>query len=285
MIVLRERAPGKLNLTLDVLGKRPDGYHDLEMVMISVSLADELTLELGTGKGWSLRCDRPDIPSGPENLCWKAARAYFDAAGIDPGGLSLRIRKSVPAQAGMAGGSSDAAAVLRALNRHYERFSDEDLRTLGLTVGSDVPYCLFGGTALARGRGEILTRLPDLPKELYFVLAKPEFSVSTPALYRELDEEGVTDRPDTGAMIRAIEQGDLNAIGANLRNAFEPLIVARYPVVEELRRVLLAHGAFGARLTGTGSVVFGIFRSKFKAAAAALELRDHCPDVYLAEAL
>lgn len=282
---LHETAPGKLNLTLDVLGKRPDGYHELEMVMISVSLRDSLTLELGTGEPWSVCCDRPGIPAGPDNLCWKAAEAYFGAAGLDPDGLRIRVEKHVPAQAGMAGGSSDAAAVLRTLNRHYGRFSDDALREIGLTVGSDVPYCLFGGVALARGRGERLTRLPDLPGELNFVLVKPELSISTPALFRELDAAGVTARPDTEAMVSAIARKDRNAIGASLQNAFEPLVTAQYPVVEELRQVLLAHGAIGARLTGTGSVVFGLFCSKLRAFSAALELETLCPEVFLAEAL
>ena len=282
---LHETAPGKLNLTLDVLGSRPDGYHALEMVMISVSLYDKLTLELGTGEPWAVTCDRPDIPEGPDNLCWRAAKAYFDAAGTDPGGLRIRVEKHIPAQAGMAGGSSDAAAVLRALNGHYGRFSDEALREIGLTVGSDVPYCLFGGVALARGRGEELTRLPDLPGELHFVLAKPDFSVSTPELFREIDDAGVRARPDTAGMIDAILRKDRNAIGAKLQNAFEPLVAARHPMVEKLRQTLLAHGAIGARLTGTGSVVYGVFCSKFRAFSALLEAEELCPEVYLAEAL
>ena len=284
-MLLHETAPGKLNLTLDVLGKRPDGYHDLEMVMVSVSLRDFLTLELGTGEPWSVTCDRPGIPDGPDNLCWKAARAYCDAAGVEPDGLRIRVEKHIPAQAGMAGGSSDAAAVLRMLNRHYGRFSDETLRELGLSVGSDVPYCLFGGVALARGRGEQLSRLPNLPGELYFVLAKPAFSASTPALFRALDEAGVTARPDTAAMLAAIRRHDRNAIGANLQNAFEPLVAARYPIVEELRQTLLARDAIGARLTGTGSVVFGLFCSKLRAFSVAVELEERCPEIYLAKAL
>ena len=284
-VVLREIAPGKLNLTLDVLGKRPDGYHELEMVMCSVSLADELTITLNTGKPWSVSCDRTEIPEGPDNLCWKAAQIYCETAGAAPDGLSIHIEKKVPAQAGMAGGSSDAAAVLRALNRYYRRFDDEELRMIGLETGSDVPYCLFGGVALARGRGELLQRLPALPPELWFVLAKPEFSVSTPELFRELDSEGVHVRPDTQAMLRAIERQDRNAIGAALQNSFEPLVVQRFPVVEKLRGVMLSHEAIGARLTGTGSVVFGLYCSKFKAVAAALELRELCPEVFIAEAI
>ena len=285
MIPLRETACGKLNLTLDILGRRPDGYHDLDMVMCSVSLSDEVRLMLGTGQPWTVVCDRPGIPDGQGNLCWKAARAYFDAAALDPGGLRIEICKAIPAQAGMAGGSSDAAAVLRALNRHYGCVSAPELRDLGLRVGSDVPYCLFGGVALARGRGEVLTRLPDLPGELYFVLAKPEFSASTPALFRELDEAGVTARPDTQAMVSAIRRQDRNAIGASLQNVFEPLVAARFPVVEELRHTMLAHEAIGAQLTGTGSVVFGLYCSMFKATAAALELEDLCPEVHIVTAL
>ena len=280
MISLRETAWGKLNLTLDVLGKRADGYHDLEMVMCSVSLRDELTLNLGTGKPWAVTCDRPGIPAGPENLCWKAAAAYCEAAGVDPQGLSVHIEKKLPAQAGMAGGSSDAAAVLRALNRHYGRLSEEALRAVGLSVGSDVPYCLFGGMALARGRGELLSRLPALPKGLCFVLAKPEFSVSTPALFRQLDAVGVTQRPDTPAMLRALEAGNAAEIGRQLANAFEPAVAADYPVVEQIRRVLLANGALGARLTGTGSVVFGLFDDEDAARAAAAALAPLCPQTW-----
>ena len=285
MIPLRETAYGKLNLTLDILGKRPDGYHDLEMVMCSVSVADEVTLMLGTGQPWTVVCSADGIPDGPDNLCWKAARAYFDAAQRDPGGLRIEIRKTIPAQAGMAGGSSDAAAVLRALNRHYGCFSEAQLRAVGLTVGSDVPYCLFGGTALAQGRGEMLTRLPALPENACFVLVKPAFSVSTPALFRRIDAEGVTERPDNAAMVAALEAGDLPAIGRLLQNAFEPVVAQTYPVVQEIRTTLLENGALGARLTGTGSVVFGLFDGEEKAASAAETLRARYPEVHTAKAV
>ena len=284
-VTLRQTAYGKLNLTLDILGLRPDGYHDLEMVMCSVSLADQLELELGTGKAWSVTCDRAELPQGEGNLCWKAARLYFDAAGIDPAGLSIRIRKAIPAQAGMAGGSSDAAAVLRALNRHYGRFSETQLRALGLQAGSDVPYCLFGGVALAKGRGEILARLPDLPRGLSFVLVKPAFSVSTPALFRQIDGVGVRERPDTGAMIRALEAGDPAEIGKQLANAFEPAVAEDHPEVPEIRAALLRQGALGAKLTGTGSVVFGLFADEASAKAAAACLRRRYPQIWLASAI
>ncbi len=297
-VTLEAVAYGKLNLTLDVLGKRADGYHDLEMVMISVSLADRLSIRLGTGLPWTVTCDRGSIPQGEGNLCWKAARRYCDAAGLDPKGLSIQIQKNIPAQGGMAGGSSDAAAVLRALNGHYKLLPEQKLMELALEVGSDVPYCLFGGAALARGRGELLTRLRPLPEGLWFVLARPDFSVSTPELFREIDAlrhcEPVTDvtgvairspaqvRPDTAAMESAILRGDLEAMGKALANAFEPLVAARYPVVKELKSIMLTQGALGACLTGTGSVVFGLYNSKFKAAASALTLKDLCAEVHIA---
>lgn len=285
MIPLRETAYGKLNLTLDILGRRPDGYHDLEMVMCSVSVADELTLMLGTGQPWTVVCGTDGIPDGPDNLCWKAARAFFDASQRDPGGLRIEIRKTIPAQAGMAGGSSDAAAVLRALNRYYGCFSDVQLRSIGLTVGSDVPYCLFGGTALARGRGEVLSRLPALPENACFVLVKPDFAVSTPALFRRIDAVGVTERPDNAAMVAALEAGDLSAIGRLLQNAFEPIVAETYPVVREIRAALLQNGALGARLTGTGSVVFGLFDSSDAAAQAARNLGNRFGSVFAATAV
>ena len=285
MIPLRETAYGKLNLTLDILGRRPDGYHDLEMVMCSVSLADELMLMLGTGEEWSVVTDQPDIPDGPGNLCWKAARAFFDAAALNPGGLRIEIRKTIPAQAGMAGGSSDAAAVLRALNRYYGCFSEAQLRAIGLTVGSDVPYCLFGGMALAKGRGEILTRLPALPADVCFVLVKPDFAVSTPALFRQIDAVGLTERPDTAAMVAALEAGSLPEIGRLLANAFEPAVAADYPVVQKIRTSLLENGALGAKLTGTGSVVFGLFEDRTTAVAAARTLRQRFSRIVVVQAV
>lgn len=281
MITLQQFAYGKLNLTLDILGKRPDGYHELEMVMCSVSLSDRLVISIGTCEPWRVRCDRPGIPQDEDNLCYKAAKVYYDAAGVDPNGLFINVLKNIPAQAGMGGGSSDAAGTLLALNGHYGFFNDEKLRQLGLKVGSDVPYCLFGGVALARGRGEVLSRLPDLPKDLVFVLVKPEFSVSTPALFAKIDAEGIRVRPDNEAMVKAIKKKDRAGIGSLLQNAFEPAVSEDYPVVQEIRRQLLSRGALGARLTGTGSVVFGLFRDKMAAARAALELQDKYREVHI----
>lgn len=285
MTVLQTEACGKLNLTLDITGRRADGYHDLQMVMTSISLSDTVKLTLGTGKPWEVRSDCGSIPQNEGNLCWKAARLYFDAALLDPQGLSIRLTKRIPSQAGMAGGSSDAAAVLRLLNGHYGALTEPMLYEIALKVGSDVPYCLFGGTALAEGRGEILTRLSDLPENLCYVLVRPDFAVSTPALFRAIDTSGVQVRPDNSAMCRAIEDGDLPAIGRLLQNAFEPEIVRDYPVVETIRQALVQNGALGARLTGTGSVVFGIFDCEKAAAACANAMQGSYPLVLTAKSV
>lgn len=283
---LKERAYGKLNLTLDVLGKRPDGYHDLRMVMCSVALCDELTIALGTGQD---ACNvqtaggQPcgGVPDGNDNLALKAARAYADAAGVELGGVTIGIVKRIPAQAGMAGGSSDAAAVLRALNRRFGAFSGAELQAVGLRVGSDVPYCIFGGVALAEGRGERLTHLPDLPRDLCAVLLKPEFSVSTPALFRALDEAGrersAPADGGTDAMLAALRLQDARAIGAALSNDFAPVLARRHPAVERCKRALLEHGALGSELTGTGSVVFGLFAEEETARRAAAALAETTP--------
>ena len=283
MTVLQTEAYGKLNLTLDIVGKRADGYHDLQMVMTSVSLSDTVRITLGTGKPWEVLSDCGNIPQNEGNLCWKAARLYFDAALIDPQGIRVFLSKRIPSQAGMAGGSSDAAAVLRLLNGHYKALTEPMLYQIALAVGSDVPYCLFGGTALAEGRGEVLTRLPDLPEKLCYVLVKPDFAVSTPALFRAFDASGTAVKPDNPAMCRAIEAGDPAAIGRLLENDFEPEIVKDYPIVEEIRRQLLSLGALGARLTGTGSVVFGIFDNEAAAFAASEALHGSYPLVLTAK--
>ena len=283
MTVLREQARGKLNLTLDVCGRREDGYHELETVMAQVGLCDELTLTLDTGEPWSVRCSDPALPQNEGNLCWKAARLYLDRAGFEPDGLRIEIEKRVPAQAGMAGGSSDAAAVLRALNRHYRIFDEAELAALALRAGSDVPFCLFGGVALARGRGERLTRLPALPPGALAVLVQPEFSVSTPALFAELDRRGCALHPRSDPLLEALQEGSLPRLGAALGNSFAPLAEELFPVVGTLKRRLRARGALGAELTGAGSVVFGIFHDPAAAEAAKDALAKEYPSVRLTD--
>ena len=187
MITLYEPAFAKLNLTLDVLGKRADGYHDLKSVMQTISVRDDVEIDLDTGKPWELLCTMEGVPCDENNLAWKAAKVYFDTLGKDPNGLTIRITKRIPTEAGLGGGSADAAAVLRALNRHYDNpLSILALAELGAQIGSDVPFCTLCGTAMVEGRGERLRKLPDMP-DCCSVICKPSFSSSTPELYHKND--------------------------------------------------------------------------------------------------
>jgi len=268
------QAPAKLNLTLDVLGKRPDGYHEMRMVMQSVDLADQLTLALGPGEGIEVTTDVRFLPTDRRNLAVKAAGALAAATGERLEGLRIHIRKQVPVCAGMAGGSADAAAVLLGLNELWgTALPVEELARIGEGVGSDVPYCVRKGTALAEGRGERLTALPAMPS-CWAAIVKPSFSVSTPELFRELDGKRVRCHPDTEGMLSALDRGDLPGICRRLYNVFEEVLpLQRRRTVEEIKQVLLREGALGASMTGTGPTVFGLFdrREAAEQALAALE--------------
>ena len=268
MITLTGCAFAKVNLTLDVLGKREDGYHDLCSVMQTISLHDEITLELNTGELWQMFCDADGVPCDSRNLAWKAARVFFDAIGWEPDGISIRIHKQIPSQAGLGGGSADAAAVLRMLNEWKNApLSTQELCALGAKVGSDVPFCVLGGTALAEGRGERLTRLPDAP-QMYFAVYKPNAAFSTPELFAKLDAVTITKRPDTAAMCQALCCGDKAAVGGCLCNVFEQAVADSFPELAEIKSVMLNSGALGAQMTGSGSAVFGIFETEAAAQAA-----------------
>ena len=283
MTTLYEGAYAKLNLTLDVLGKRPDGYHDIKSVMQGISLRDDIEIDVGTGKPWKLLCDKPDIPTDETNLAWKAAKLFFDTIGKDPDGLEIRIVKRIPAQAGLGGGSADAAAVLRALNRHYDApFSLPALAELGSKIGSDVPFCVLCGTAIAEGRGDRLRPLPDMP-DCIFVICKPDFSVSTPALYRVIDEKAIAKRPDHTAMERAVLAGDLGAIAENLCNVFDPIVTEEHLELNYIKSIFNSYGAVGYQMTGSGSAVFAIVDRFEFAAVICNMLRDNYPNVYIAK--
>ena len=281
MTTLYEGALAKINLTLDVLGKREDGYHDLRSVMQTVSIRDDIEIDVGTGKPWTLTCDKEGIPQNETNLAWKAAKVFCETAKVDPEGIAIRITKRIPAQAGLGGGSTDAGAVLRALNRHYEEpFSVYALCELGALVGSDVPFCTLCGTAMAEGRGERLRKLPDIP-ECFFVVCKPDFSVSTPELYRILDEKAIAKRPDNRAMENAILAGDLGGIAENLCNVFDPVVTAEHLELNYIKSIMNTYGAVGSQMTGSGSAVFGIFESFEFAAVACNMLKDNYPQIFI----
>lgn len=282
-VTLREGAFAKINLTLDVLGKRPDGYHDIQSVMQTISIRDDVEVEVGTGKPWTLSCDKEGVPQDAANLAWKAAEVFCQAAKGDPEGLAIRITKRIPIQAGLGGGSADAGAVLRALNRHYDYpFSIYALAELGAEVGSDVPFCTLGGTVLCQGRGERLRKLPDLPETL-FVVCKPDFSVSTPELYRRLDETAIAQRPDHTAMEAAIVQGDAGAIAGQLCNVFEPVVTAEHLELNYIKSLMNSYGALGFAMSGSGPAVYAMAPSFEYAAVICTMLKDNYPQVFIAK--
>ncbi len=283
MTTLYEGAYAKLNLTLDVLGKRPDGYHDLKSVMQTVSIRDDVEIDIGTGKPWKLLCSREDIPCDESNLAWKAAKIFFDTVHMDPDGLEIRITKRIPSGAGMAGGSADAAAVLRALNRHYgSPLSVMALAELGSLVGSDVPFCVVCGTATVEGRGERLRMLPDLP-DCVFVICKPEFSCSTPELFKKLDEKPQGIHPNNQAMESAILAGDLGKIAENVCNVFDPLVTEEHLELNYIKSIMHSYGAIAQQMTGSGSAVFAILPSFEYAAVVCNMLKDNYPQVFIAK--
>lgn len=282
MITVLEPAYAKVNLTLDVLCKRPDGYHDLKSVMQTVSLQDDVSLTLGTLKPWSLKCDKEGIPCDERNLAWKAARVFFDAVGTDPNGLEMRIDKRIPSQAGLGGGSSDAAAVLRALNRHYgQPLSLTALAELGAQVGSDVPFCVLGGTVMCEGRGERMRPLPGLP-ECYFVIVKPDFPISTPALYRKIDDSPILSRPDHEGMERALARGELNEVCLRLCNVFDPVVSQDHGELDEIKAVFAQCGALGWQMSGSGSAVYCI-TDKLAVAERICHLLDSFGQTFIAK--
>lgn len=284
MITLQESAFAKINLTLDVLDKRSDGYHNIKSIMQSISLRDDVEIDIGTGESWRLICDKDNIPTDERNLAWKAAAIFFDAAKKDPNGLEIRIVKRIPSEAGLGGGSADAAAVLRALNRHYDYpFSILALAELGAQVGSDVPFCTICGTAMVEGRGERLRKLPDMPEDCCFVICKPDFSSSTPELYRKLDEKVIARRPDHQAMEGALLAGDLGKIAENVYNVFDPVVTEEHLEINYIKSIFNSYGAVAYQMTGSGSAVFAIVESFEYAAVICNMLRENYPNIYIAK--
>ena len=265
MIELRTTAHAKLNLTLDVVGKRPDGFHDLRMVMQEIDLGDDVTLRLETGRAWSVETDSGEIPCDENNLAVKAARLFLEASKIDCGGLTVLIQKRIPVCAGMGGGSADGAAVLRLLYDHYQKpFPEETLYRIAEQVGSDVPFALYGGTALAEEKGQILSRLSPMP-DCVILLCKPGFPISTPELFRAIDLERVSVRPETEKMCTALQNRDLRAVASLLCNVFEPVVLRDHPEIQEIENTMLSCGALNACMTGSGPTVFGLFEREREA--------------------
>jgi len=283
MTTLYEGAFAKINLTLDVLGKRPDGYHDLKSVMQTISIRDDVEIVVDTGRPWVLRCDKEGIPADERNLAWKAAKVFYEQTKLETTGIEIRITKRIPVEAGLGGGSADAGAVLRALNRHYgEPLSILALAELGSMVGSDVPFCTLCGTAMVEGRGERLQKLPDMP-DCCFVVCKPEFSVSTPELYKKIDDVEIPQRPDHKAMESALLAGDLGKIAENIYNVFDPVVTQDHLELNYIKSIFNSYGSVAQQMTGSGSAVFAIVPEFEFAAVICSMLKDNYPNVYIAK--
>ncbi|MDY4475659.1 4-(cytidine 5'-diphospho)-2-C-methyl-D-erythritol kinase [Mitsuokella sp.] len=262
----------KINLTLDILGKRPDGYHEVSMVMQSVSLHDTLQLER-IPEGIELSIDVPWLEADETNLAYRAA-AKILAYGRVSGGVRIQLQKRIPMAAGLAGGSADAAAVLRGVNELYGlNLSLDELCSLAAQLGSDIPFCLCGGTMLATGRGEVLKRLPPVPA-FWVVLAKPPISVSTAWAYQHYDAEGAERHPDNEAMCRAIAAGSREELAPLLCNVLESVTIKQYPVIAVYKEKMLQQGAMVSMMSGSGPTVFGLLGTRAAAERLAAVLRE-----------
>ncbi|MBO6202939.1 MAG: 4-(cytidine 5'-diphospho)-2-C-methyl-D-erythritol kinase [Selenomonas sp.] len=266
-------ANAKINLTLDILGKRPDGFHEVAMVMQTIGLHDTLVMEK-TERDIKLSINVPWLKADEKNLAWRAAELIRQEYGLE-GGVRIELTKRIPVAAGLAGGSADAAAVLKGMNDLYGlQLDEEKLCELGARLGSDIPFCIMGGTMLATGRGEVLTRLSDMP-ETWVVLAKPRISVSTAWAYQNYDEQGAERHPDNEAIKQAIDRGNRKAVAGLLCNVLESVTIKKYDVIAEYKQMMLDKGAMASMMSGSGPTVFGLAKSREQAEAIADVLRQN----------
>ena len=250
----------KINLTLDVLRKRDDGYHELKMIMQTVSLCDCINIKK-TEKGIWLKSNLKYLPTDRRNIAYAAAELFLEKAGITDG-IAINMKKNIPVAAGLAGGSGNAAAVLTGLNKMYDNpFTEEELLEMGGQLGSDVPFCIMGGCALCEGRGEILTPLPDLPATT-FLLVKPPVHISTAAVYGSLRADKLTEHPDTDGAIEAIRKGDRDALAVRMFNVLETVTAQDNKIIGKLKQEMIELGAVGSVMSGSGPTVIGLFKDK-----------------------
>lgn len=273
-------ANAKINLFLDITGKRSDGYHIINTVMQSVSLSDEVTVCKNDGGKIKIECSDSSVPCNETNTAYKAAAAFFKYIGSEIKGVTVKIKKHIPTQAGLAGGSADAAAVLAALNRLYDtKLKKEELAEIAEKIGADVPFCVYGGTMTAGGIGTILNPLPDMP-DCFIVIVKPDFSVSTKEAYQKSDDLGYDNNKSPEAVINAICSGNISELAKNLYNKFEE--ISGVGEIESIKTAMKSFGALGACLTGSGSAVFGLFEEKGKADKCKDALSHIYNDVFVA---
>ena len=267
------KALGKINLGLDVLGRRENGYHDVRMVMQTVYLYDQITIKKRRRSGIGIETNLYYLPVNENNLAYRAAKLLMDEFRIEDG-ISIRLNKHIPVAAGMAGGSSNAAAVLFGMNRIFGLgLTMEELMKRGVTLGADVPYCIMRGTVLAEGIGEVLTPLAPMPK-CFVLLAKPPVAVSTKLVYEKLDSQEIEKHPDIDGIIEGLEQQSLAKITASMGNVLERVTALEYPVIDKIKNTMKTAGALNAMMSGSGPTVFGIFEDKNRARAAAQKIKE-----------
>lgn len=258
---LELKALAKINLGLDVLGRRENGYHDVKMVMQTIHLYDEVILEKTKEPGIHLETNLSYLPVDENNIAYKAAKMLQEEFEI-PEGIRIQLKKYIPVAAGMAGGSTNAAAVLFGMNRMYHLgLTEQQLKDRGVKLGADVPYCIMRGTVLAEGIGEILTPLPPMPR-CYVLIAKPGISVSTKTVYEKFDALQDVEHPDIDRLMLGLEQGDLGKVASSMGNVLEDVTIGLYPVIEKIKQVMKQEGALNAMMSGSGPTVFGIFEER-----------------------
>lgn len=272
MNLLNVRAYAKINLGLDVLRKREDGYHEVRMIMQTVHIFDRLQLRKTKKKGISIKTNLFYLPVNEDNLVYKAAKLLIDEFELEEG-IEIHLMKYIPVSAGMAGGSSDAAAVLYGVNQLFQlKLTLEELMQRGVRIGADVPYCLMRGTALSEGIGEILTPLPPAPP-CFLLVAKPPINVSTKFVYENLRVDQLKSHPDIDSIIHAIRCGDIKKMAKHLENVLETVTIAEYPIIEEIKIFMKRHGAMNALMSGSGPTVFGLYETEQAARGAMEELK------------
>ncbi|MCQ2500697.1 MAG: 4-(cytidine 5'-diphospho)-2-C-methyl-D-erythritol kinase [Lachnospiraceae bacterium] len=269
--MIRIEAMAKINLGLDVLRKRPDGYHEVKMIMQSIDLHDDLELEETEEEGIHLTCSVEELPADGSNLIWKAAELLMKEKEVK-NGVKIHLTKRIPMAAGMAGGSADAAATMLAVNELFSLgFTKKELMERAVRIGADVPYCIMGGTALSEGIGEILSPLPDMP-DCWILIAKPDIDVPTAFVYKNLRAAELTWHPDIDGMMQALKDGSLEGITERLGNVLETVTIPAHPVIREIKELMLQSGAMNALMSGSGPTVFGIFNAYEKAEAARVRM-------------
>ncbi len=273
MKAITVRANAKINLGLDVLRRREDGYHEVKMIMQTVGISDTLTFALSDTPGVTLTVDKQELPTDGSNLIVRAVSLMQESFRLD-GGLEISVQKRIPIAAGMAGGSADAAAAIQAVDRIYGLgLSLAQKQALGVKLGADVPYCLMGGTALSEGIGEVLTALPEMPAA-HLVIAKPAIDVSTRFVYENLHVETLSRHPDIDGMAESIRRRDLEGVVRRMENVLETVTAARYPIIGQMKAFLMESGAMGALMSGSGPTVFGVFEREETARRAYEAMQD-----------